>query len=116
MTINFTRTEHAFAAVAHDIVKAARAITSVLSKVQAAEPVVEAITGLIDPKAMVIERAAFVVLGLAVKAVNDSTGAVAAQGVNITLDVELVEDLKAISAYITSRTKRSGTVVTRQGA
>ncbi len=70
--ITFQKIEHAVASVAHDIVKVARAVVPVLRKVQGQEATVEALTSLVDPQAVNIERAAFAVLGKICVAINDA--------------------------------------------
>lgn len=103
--ISLQKVEHAIASVAHDIVKVARAVVPVLQKVQGQEATVEALTSLIDPNAVNIERAAFAVLGKVCVAITDAGNAVAANGFNLQLDVQEVTDLKAIAAYLQGVTK-----------
>jgi len=103
--ISLQKVEHAIASVAHDIVKVARAVVPVLQKVQGQEATVEALTSLIDPNAVNIERAAFAVLGKACVAITDVGNAVAANGLNLQLDAQEVTDLKAIAVYLQSVTK-----------
>jgi len=106
--ITFQKAEHAVASVAHDIVKVSRAVVPVLQKVQGQESTVEALTALVDPNAVNIERAAFAVLGKVCVAVNDANAAIAANGINVQLDAQEVADLKAIAAYLATATKSAG--------
>jgi hypothetical protein len=99
------KVEHAIASVAHDIVKVARAVVPVLQKVQAQEQTVEALTSLVDPNAVNIERAAFAVLGKICVAITDAGDAVAANGLNLQLDAQEIADLKSIAAYLRTATK-----------
>jgi hypothetical protein len=99
------KAEHAIASVAHDIVKVARAVVPVLQKVQGQEATVEALTSLVDPNAVNIERAAFAVLGKICVAITDAGNAVAANGVNVQLDAQEISDLKDIAGYLTQVTK-----------
>jgi hypothetical protein len=92
--------EHAFATAATDVVKTAHFIQTkivpALKQAQANEQTVEAITSLIDPAAVNIERAAYAVLGVIIKAVEDAGSAAAGQGLNVQLDAAVVADVKAI--------------------
>jgi len=99
------KAEHALASVAHDIVKIARAVVPVLQKVQGQESTVEALTSLVDPNAVNIERAAFAVLGKICAAINDAGSAVSANGLNLQLDAQEIADLKAIAVYLETATK-----------
>ena len=107
--ITIQKVEHAIASVAHDIVKIARAVVPVLQKVQGQEATVEALTSLVDPNAVNIERAAFAVLGKICVAVTDAGNAVAANGVNVQLDAQEIADMKGIAGYLQQMTK-SGVV------
>jgi hypothetical protein len=100
-----TTVEHAFAVAAQDTVKTAKfienAVLPALQKASANAATVEAVTGLISPAAANIERTAFAVLGLAIKAIEDAEAAAAGGGVNVSLDAALVADLKSIAPAIT---------------
>jgi hypothetical protein len=95
-----TTADHAFASAAKDIVSASKVISTsvlpVLTKASAQASTIEAVTGLVSPAAANVERAAFAVLGVIIKAINDSTQVVAAGGLNVQLDAALVADVKAI--------------------
>jgi hypothetical protein len=114
--ITFQKIEHAIASVAHDIVKVVRAVVPVLQKVQDQEATVEALTSLIDPNAVNIERAAFAVLGKVCVAIADAGNAVAANGLNLQLDAQEIADLKAIAAYLHGATKGAVSTPTLAGA
>jgi hypothetical protein len=64
MSFGFKNIGHVFATVAGDIVKGARAVASVMLKAQKAEPEIEALSSLIFPQAVELERGAFALLGL----------------------------------------------------
>jgi len=102
--ITINKLEHALATAASDIVKAAKfvqhQVLPTLQKVKADEGTVEAITGLVSPQAVNIERVAFAVLGLAIKVMNDAGTAADANGLNLTLDAQLVADLKSIAPAV----------------
>jgi hypothetical protein len=99
-----TTVEHKLATAASDIVKAARFIEQhvvpALQKVQADAPTIEAITGLVSPQAVNIERIGFAVLGSVLKAIQDAGEAAGASGLSISLDAALVADIKAIAPAI----------------
>jgi hypothetical protein len=103
--ITLQKAEHAIASVAHDLVKVARAVVPVLQKVQSQEATVEALTSLVDPNAVNIERAAFAVLGKVCVAITDAGNAAAANGINVQLDAQEIGDLKSIAAYLQQLTK-----------
>ncbi|MGD0497540.1 MAG: hypothetical protein ABSC23_03790 [Bryobacteraceae bacterium] len=101
MSLNLiTTAEHAFAKAAQDIVAAAKFVTTsvlpILKKAAADESTVEAITGLVDPNAVNVERAAFAVLGTVIKVIEDAGTAANAGGLSVTLDAALVADIKAV--------------------
>lgn len=109
MSFGFKNIGHFFATVASDIVKGARAVASVMIKVGKSEPEVEAITSLFFPQAVAVERGAFALLGLAAQAVAEAGDAAAANGLNITLDQQLVADIKALIQAIEQYAKTVGT-------
>lgn len=100
MGFGFRNIEHAFSYVAQEIVKGAKLAAAATAHVRALEPVVEGATAVIDPPAVLIERAAFGLLGHAVKAANDIGDAAQAKGLNIQLDSESIRDLQQIGKYL----------------
>ncbi len=108
MSFGFKNIGHFFATVAGDIVKGARAVASVMLKVGKAEPEVEAISSLLFPQAVALERGAFALLGLAAQAVQEAGDAASANGINIALDAQLVADIKALIQAIEQYAKSSG--------
>jgi len=105
---SFTNIGHFFATMAADIVKGARAAASVMSKAEKIEPEVEALTGVLFPQAVELERAGFLLLGMAAQAVSETGDAAAANGANITLDQQLVADIKALIQAIEQYAKTAG--------
>jgi hypothetical protein len=105
---SFTNIGQFFATVAADIAKGARAAASVMSKVETTEPEVEALTSALFPQAVEVERIAFALLGMAAQAVNESGDAAADKGLNITLDQQLVTDIKALIQAIEEYAKTAG--------
>ncbi len=98
--------EHAFAVGAQKVVAEAKVIElkvlPFLVEVKASEATVEGVTALVAPAAVNIERSAYAVLGVAIKAIEDAATAAAAGGVNLTLDAVLVADLKSIIPAVKS--------------
>jgi hypothetical protein len=101
MGFGFRNIEHAFASVAKDIVHSANVLSLVASKLEKAAPEIETITGMIDPAAVLIERAAFALLGSAAQAATTVGDATQAKGLNVPLDEESIQQLKQIAAYLT---------------
>ncbi len=99
--------EHAFATAASDLVKVMHfvenTILPVLRTAQANEATVEAVTSLVSPSAVNVERVGFAVLGTVIKAIEDAQAAGTANGLNITLDAALVADIKAIMPAVTGK-------------
>ena len=104
----FKNVGHFFATVAGDIVKGARAVASVMLKAQKAEPEIEALSRLLFPQAVELERGAFALLGMAAQAVTEAGSAAAANGINISLDQQLVADIKALIEAIEQYSKSAG--------
>jgi hypothetical protein len=105
---SFKNIGHFFATVAADIAKGARAAARVMTKAKTIEPEVEALTGLLFPQAVELERGAFALLGMAAQAVSAAGDAAAANGLNITLDQKLVADIKALIPAIEQYAKMVG--------
>jgi hypothetical protein len=108
MSFGFKDTGHFFATVAADIVKGARAVASVMIKAEKAEPESEALTALFFPQAVELERGAFALLGVAAQAVTDAGNAAEANGVNVTLDAQLVADIKVLIQAIEQYAQSAG--------
>lgn len=104
MSVLFTNVEHVLAVAASDVVKAYHFVEDkvlpVLTKVEADQSTIEAVTGLVSPQAANIERVAFAVLGYAIQALEGADAAVEAKGLNVSLDAAFVADLKAIAPAV----------------
>ena len=105
---SFKNVGHFFATVAGDIVKGAKAVATVMLQAQKAEPEIEALSSLFFPQAVELERGAFALLGMAAQAVSETGDAVAANGINITLDAQLVADIKALIGAIEKYAQSAG--------
>jgi hypothetical protein len=92
---------------AQDVVKAAKvveqAVLPVLKKAASSETTVEAVTGLIDPMAVGIERTAFAALGVIIQSITAAGAAAAGGGVNVSLDAALLADIKAITPTVKAK-------------
>jgi len=108
MSFGFKNIGHFFATVAGDIVKGARAVASVMLQAQKAEPEIEALSSLIFPQAVELERGAFALLGLAAHAVSETGDAAAANGINIVLDQQLIKDIRELIVAIEAYAKSAG--------
>ena len=93
MSALISSVEHSFAIEASDRVKAAKLV---LKKAQADQSTIEAVTSLVSPQAANIERAGFAVPGVIINAIDAAGAAAGANGLNVTLDTQLVADIKAI--------------------
>ena len=104
MPVLIVSVEHALATAASDVVKVAKFVeTSVLPALktaQANQSTIESITSLVSPQAANIERAGFAVLGVVINALDAAGAAAGANGLNVTLDAQLVADIKAIAAAV----------------
>src|ERR1035438_2515434 len=96
MTFSIQSVEHGLATVAADVVKGAKAVAAAIVKVQGIETSVEALTSVIDPSAVAIERAAFACLGVILKTVNDTASAAGTGTVSVPLDSAFIADLKGL--------------------
>jgi hypothetical protein len=104
MSALITSVEHALAVAAQDVVKTAKfvetSVLPVLKTAQANQSTIESITSLVSPQAANIERAGFAVLGVVINALDAAGAAGAANGLNVTLDAQLVADIKAIASAV----------------
>ena len=58
------------------------------------------VPALVSPQAANIERAGFAVLGVVIKAIDDGGTAAGANGLNVSLDAQLIADVKASAAAV----------------
>lgn len=105
---SFKNIGHFFATVAGDVVKGARAVANVMLKAEKAAPEIEALSSLFFPQAVELERGAFALLGMAAQAVSEAGDAAAANGINITLDQQLVADIKTLIQAIETYAQSAG--------
>ena len=91
---------------ASDTVKIAKFVETkvlpVLKQAQAEAPTIEAVTALVSPQAANTERVGFAVLGVVIKAIDDAGTAAGANGLNVSLDAQLVDDIKSIPSTVKS--------------
>ena len=104
MSTLISSVEHALAVAASDTVKVAKfvetSVLPVLKSAQANASTIEAVTALVNPQAANVERVGFAVLGVVIKAIDDAGTAVTANGLNVTLDSQLIVDIKSIAAAV----------------
>lgn len=100
MGFGFRNIEHAFASVAKDMVKTANIFSVIAARVEKAAPEIEALTGAIYPPAVLLERAAFGLLGTAANAASTVDDASKAKGLNLTLDEQSITELQQIAKYL----------------
>lgn len=100
MSFGFSSLGHVFATVFHDISKGAKAVGTALAKAQTEEAIVEDLTSIVYPPAVLAERAAFAILGKAAAVVHDAGPAADASGLNVQLDAQTVADLKDLIATV----------------
>jgi hypothetical protein len=103
MGFGFRNIEHAFASIAKETVKTATLFSAIASRVEKAAPEVEALTEMVYPPAVLIERAAFGLLGMAASASTSIGEATKADGLNLTLDQDAIKELQQIAAYLKGR-------------
>jgi hypothetical protein len=103
MGFGFHNVEHAFASIAKDLVKTATTFSFIASRVEKAAPEIEAITGAIYPPAVLIERTAFGLLGIAANTASAIGEATDAKGLNLELDAQSIQELKQIAQYLKTR-------------
>ena len=104
MSALITSVEHVLATAASDTVKVAKfvetSVLPVLKKAQADQSTIESVTSLVSPQAANIERAGFAVLGVVINALDAAGAAAGTNGLNVSLDAQLVADIKAIAAAV----------------
>ena len=104
-----TTIEHAYAVTAQFIVNEAKTVTTkvlpLLQKAETDASTIEAVTNLVSPAAANIERTGFALLGVVIKSIEDAGTAAAAAGLNVSLDAQLVADIKSIIPAIKGATQ-----------
>ena len=95
-----TSIEHAYAVALGDLKKAGNfvlhTVLPALKAVDAAAPQIEAVSATISPQLANIERTGEAWLAKAIKVIEDAGSAADAGGLSVTLDQQLVSDIKAI--------------------
>lgn len=113
MAISFASVGHAFAAVFHEIAVTAKAVEKILVAIAPTSTEVEAITALIPgigAEGVVLERAAYAVLGQVVAAVHSAGAAATANGLNVQLDQDFINDLNALIAKFKPQLVAAGVI------
>ena len=73
------------------------------------------VTSLVSPQTANIERAGFAVLGVVINAINAAGAAAGANGLNVTLDAQLVADIKAIASSVKAAVPVAAAPATKAG-
>jgi hypothetical protein len=106
MSTLLSSVDHSLAAAASDVVKVTKFVEQkvlpAMKQAQAEAPTIEAVTPLVSPLAANIERVKFAVLGLVIKAIDDAGTAAGANGLNVTVDAQIVGDIKSIASAVKS--------------
>jgi hypothetical protein len=110
MGFGFHSIEHAFGSVARDIVRTASIFSLVASRIEKEAPEIEAISGAIYPPAVLMERAAFGLLGMAAQASTSVSDAATAKGLNLQLDETAIRQLQQIARYLESHLQSSNSM------
>ena len=120
MGLTLQSIKNEFGHAAQDIVKVAKAIKSAVSAaaaeapalvadLQKAAPTIEGLTALAAPQFVAVEQLAFNAFGVVANAVEAAGPAAAANGVSITLDQALINDVKAVLPAIKSFMSKNST-------
>jgi len=112
-SLNFKNLGHYFATGFKYVAIGISDVVKVAAKAQAVEPEIDALVGaLAGPQAAVISDLAFHVLGSTAAALHnvgtDAQAQVSAQGLNISLDTQTVNDIKSAAATIEAIIKGIG--------
>jgi hypothetical protein len=75
-------------------------VLPVLKKVQTDQSIIEAVTALVSSQAANIERVGFAALGAVINALDAAGAAAGANGLNVSLDAQLVAHIKAIAPAV----------------
>jgi hypothetical protein len=116
----FTSVEHAFASTAKWIAKEAKSTSTVIAKIQAAAPTIEAgtqaVLAVVDPPAAIIaaklEDLGFAALGKLANAATSTAAAATGGFASIPLDVQELSDYKAVAVYLAAQLAAKGTPIT----
>jgi hypothetical protein len=104
-----TNLGHAYATAIGDLKKLANFVETkalpILETAKADAPTIEAITGLVSPQLVNIERTGEAVLGVVIQAIEDAGTAAGAGGLSVSLDAALVADIKAIMPTVKAAAK-----------
>jgi hypothetical protein len=120
MAINLQSVKNAFGHAAQDIVKVGKAIKSavaaaaaeapaLVADLQKAAPTIEGLTALAAPEFVAVEQLAFNAFGVIANAVEAAGPAAASNGLSISLDQTLINDVKAILPAVKSFMAKNAT-------
>lgn len=98
MSLGFKSIGHFLASALHDIIVGAKAVEKAGAAVAKNQQLVEDLTSLVSPQAAALERIAFGVFGEVAGVAATVDAAASANGISVTLDAEMVADIKALIA------------------
>jgi hypothetical protein len=96
MSFTWQSVGHAFASLFKDVVTVSNKVVAVLGEVGKDSALIEQLTSLVSPQAVVVEQIAFGALGDLVAAVQALDSASAANGVNVTFDGTVVAEVQKL--------------------
>jgi hypothetical protein len=114
MSFTISTFEHKVASIALETVREAKHLLDVvvpaLKFVNASEVSIEAVTSLVDPGVVPVERSAFTALGLIIKALEDVHGVAdnPTTVLSITVDSGLMKDYRDVAAIIKLMAAKKG--------
>jgi hypothetical protein len=108
MSFSFKSIGHAIAHTANELVTISKKVSSAIVGIKGHEEQIEALTSLVFPQAVELERAAFYCLGVLAEAVDAAGTAAASNGLNIKLDQDVVAAIQKLSAAVKDVIKAKG--------
>ena len=96
MAFTWQSAGHAFASLFKDVVTVSVKVVGALGLVEKDAAMVEALTSLVSPQAAAVEQIAFGALGSLVAAVQATETAAAANGLNVSFDAAVVQEVRTL--------------------
>jgi hypothetical protein len=98
MAFTWQSAGHAFASLFKEVVTVSKKVVITLDTLEKAAPAIEALTTLVNPQAAVVEQIAFGALGELIAAVEATETAADANGVNVSFDLSVVQEVRKLVA------------------
>jgi len=96
MAFTWQSAGHAFASLFKDVVTVSKKVVTALGGLQGEATLIESLTALVNPQAAAVEQIAFGALGELVAAVKATETAATANGVNVSFDASVVQEVRKI--------------------